>query len=277
MNEFENTNLPFLEQGCIETFGNERGKKIFGKTLEIYRELTRKADYRNNEAIRNHMTAKLFPAMSYYKALQALEIDDAIEKVKKETQKAALVNKQNNAKFARMPFVFTMYRMGVKKHMAKDFPPEGRKTEWVRCDGKEIHFNLRSCLYHDICVEKGCPELCQVYCENDNIAFSGLMPKIRFERAGTIGEGAVRRICGKAPRRVSDNDRRKRLGTFGRRAAKNFHCPRALKRFARHPPRRSDGKDGKVAEQGSPEELLAKGGIYAKMCQLQQQSGEWRI
>lgn len=36
-------------------------------------------------------------------------------------------------------------------------------------------------------------------------------------------------------------------------------------------------KDGIVAEQGSPEELLAKGGIYAKMCQLQQQSGEWRI
>lgn len=36
-------------------------------------------------------------------------------------------------------------------------------------------------------------------------------------------------------------------------------------------------KDGKVAEQGSPEELLARGGIYAKMCQLQQQSGEWRI
>lgn len=36
-------------------------------------------------------------------------------------------------------------------------------------------------------------------------------------------------------------------------------------------------KDGKVAEQGSPEKLLAKGGIYAKMCKLQQQSGEWRI
>lgn len=36
-------------------------------------------------------------------------------------------------------------------------------------------------------------------------------------------------------------------------------------------------KDGKVAEQGSPKKLLAKGGIYAKMCQLQQQSGEWRI
>lgn len=36
-------------------------------------------------------------------------------------------------------------------------------------------------------------------------------------------------------------------------------------------------KDGKVVEQGSPKKLLAKGGVYAKMCQLQQQSGEWRI
>lgn len=36
-------------------------------------------------------------------------------------------------------------------------------------------------------------------------------------------------------------------------------------------------KDGKVAEQGTPQELLAKGGIYANMCALQQQSGEWCI
>ena len=109
-------------------------------------------------------------------------------KVRIETQKAALINKQNNAKFARMPFVFTMYRMGVKKHMAKNFPPEGWKTEWVRCDGKEIHFNLHSCLYHDICVEKGCPELCRVYCENDNIAFSGLMP---WERSAKAQSAAI--------------------------------------------------------------------------------------
>ena len=94
MSEFENTNLPFLEKDCIETFGEEQGQNVFGKTLEIYRELTRKGDYRNNDAIKYHMTVKLFPAMSYYKALQALEIDDAIEKVRRETQKAALTNKQ---------------------------------------------------------------------------------------------------------------------------------------------------------------------------------------
>ena len=190
MSEFENTNLSFLEQDCIEILGDTEGVKIFGKTLEIYRELTLKADYRNNEAIKYHMTAKLFPALSYYIALQAFGIDDAIEKVRNETKKAAYINKRNNAKFARLPLIYTMYRMGVKKHIEKNFPSVGWKTEWVRCDGNEIHFNLHTCLYYDICAENGCSELCQVFCENDNIAFSGLMPKIRFERAGTLAEGA---------------------------------------------------------------------------------------
>lgn len=36
-------------------------------------------------------------------------------------------------------------------------------------------------------------------------------------------------------------------------------------------------KEGRVAEQGTPRELLAKGGLYAKMCALQQQSGAWSI
>ena len=36
-------------------------------------------------------------------------------------------------------------------------------------------------------------------------------------------------------------------------------------------------KDGMVAEQGSPQELYAKDGLYTKMCLLQQQSGEWKI
>ena len=45
-------------------------------------------------------------------------------------------------------------------------------------------------VYHDLCSKYECPELCTVYCENDNIAFSGLLPKIRFERNGTLGSGA---------------------------------------------------------------------------------------
>ena len=36
-------------------------------------------------------------------------------------------------------------------------------------------------------------------------------------------------------------------------------------------------KEGRVAEQGTPQELYAKGGLYTKMCELQQQSGNWKV
>lgn len=74
--------------------------------------------------------------------------------------------------------------------MAKHFPPEGWETQWVRCDGKEIHFNLHTCLYQTVTQALGCPELCPLYCENDDIAFAGLAPKITFRRTGTLASGA---------------------------------------------------------------------------------------
>ena len=36
-------------------------------------------------------------------------------------------------------------------------------------------------------------------------------------------------------------------------------------------------KDGVVAEQGTPEELEAKGGIYSHMMKMQHKSEEWKI
>lgn len=53
----------------------------------------------------------------------------------------------------------------------------------------EIHFDLHRCIYNDLTKEYEFPELCTVFCENDDIAFNGLMPKIRFERNGTLGQG----------------------------------------------------------------------------------------
>lgn len=75
--------------------------------------------------------------------------------------------------------------------MARNYPAAGWDTVWVRCDGREIHFDLRRCLYHDLTRALGCPELCRVYCENDDIAFSGLAPKVRFRRSGTLAGGAA--------------------------------------------------------------------------------------
>lgn len=186
------TTLTFLENDCIQIFGAEKGSAIFQQTEAIYQELLNNADYKNSDAIQNHLQLKLFPPMAYYKALytHGISKEKALEYVKRETHKAALIKRDEMQKLANMPFAYSIYRMGVKKHMKKNFPDTGWQTEWIRCDKKEIHFNLHRCIYWDLTNLYECPELCCVYCENDDISFSGLMPKIRFERSGTLGNGS---------------------------------------------------------------------------------------
>ena len=193
LNLFESTNIPFLQEDCQKQFNEEISNRIFDRAEKWYQKLTVEADYKNNSVIEEHLRVKLFPAMAYYRALleEGIAQKDALIAVKQETQKAALKDKESNAQMARIPFAYLLFRMGVKKHMNKNFPSEGWETQWVRCDRKEIHFNLHRCIYWELCQQHGCPELCTVYCANDITAFSGLMPKIRFERSGTLGEGAT--------------------------------------------------------------------------------------
>ena len=186
------TTFPFLENDCVQTFGAEKGSAIFQQTEALYQKLLSGADYTYSDAVKEHLQRKLFPPMAYYKVLCANDIskEKALEYVKQETHKAASVKRDEMKKLANLPFAYSIYRMGVKKHMRKNFPDAGWQTEWIRCDRKEIHFNLHRCIYRDLTNQYGCPELCCVYCENDDISFSGLMPRIRFERNGTLGNGA---------------------------------------------------------------------------------------
>ena len=186
------TPFAFLPDDCIKEVGEERGRKIYQEADDIFSRLEAEADYKDNNAIREHIQMKLLPPMAYYKALLAEGYDNhtSLDFVRKETIKTAEKKKAAMSRMSRLPFSYSIYRMCVKKFMMKNFPSAGWKTEWIRCDGKEIHFNLHSCIYWDMCCKYDCPEICTVYCENDNISFSGLLPKIRFERSGTLGNGA---------------------------------------------------------------------------------------
>ena len=89
-----------------------------------------------------------------------------------------------------MPFTYGLFKMFAKSLLKKKYPIVGFTVEWKRNDSNEIHFDIARCLYRDMCEKYCCPELCTVFCQSDITAFSGYEPKIRFERAGTLGEGA---------------------------------------------------------------------------------------
>ena len=187
------TTLPFLEEDCLREFGGERGRALFQRTETLCRELAEHEDDRGSAAVRDHLHRKLFPPMAYYQALReaGFHQERALEYVRRETRKAAEAKREEMRRMARLPFAYAIYRLGVRRFMKRNFPEEGWRTEWVRCDGRELHFDLYRCLYWDVTQAHGCPELCCVYCENDDVSFSGLLPKIRFVRAGTLAKGAA--------------------------------------------------------------------------------------
>ena len=188
---FKNTKLFFLEADILHEFGEENGQKLYLKVKKLYNELISSANLGDSDAIKYHLTTNLFPTMAYYKALieSGYNTDVALSYVRKETKKAAEIKKLENQKITKMPFTYLMYRLAAKGVIEKNFPYEAFETEWVCCNGKEIHFNFHRCIYNDLTKEYSCPELCTVFCENDDISFNGLMPKIRFERKGTLGQG----------------------------------------------------------------------------------------
>lgn len=49
--------------------------------------------------------------------------------------------------------------------------------------------DMMKCPYHDTCVAYGCPELCCCFCDSDDISYTGLHPKLIWERSMTLGRG----------------------------------------------------------------------------------------
>ena len=49
--------------------------------------------------------------------------------------------------------------------------------------------DMMKCPYHDTCTEYGCPELCRCFCDSDDISYTGLHPKLIWERSMTLGRG----------------------------------------------------------------------------------------
>lgn len=188
---FENSKYKDMYNVCLEKYGDDLGKSIYEKSESFFKKFVDEANYRSNDIIKEHMTNNIFPVLAYYMALldSGIKQDNAYENTLEQTQKYARIAKEKNEKFGQTPGAFFLFRAAVKRIMAKRFPVEGWDTEWIQCNRHEVHFNLKRCVYYEVVSHYGHPELCTVFCKNDTTAFSGFLPKIRFERSGTIGMG----------------------------------------------------------------------------------------
>ena len=68
---------------------------------------------------------------------------------------------------------------------------QGYENDMHECTPSRIAYDVLACPYHRGFTQMGAPELCQLFCRNDEICY-GDLDGIRFVRTGTLTKGASR-------------------------------------------------------------------------------------
>ncbi len=68
---------------------------------------------------------------------------------------------------------------------------QGFKNELLEFTPSRIAYDVLACPYHRGFAQMGAPELCQLFCRNDEVCY-GHLDGIRFTRTGTLAKGADR-------------------------------------------------------------------------------------
>ena len=190
--DYKETSLNFLCYDLIKEYGKKQGESLYALMCEKYVNLCEGEIKSENSEMKEHIFKRLLPTIGVYISLieNGFTKEEALMITHKEIQRNAHYKAKENANLTKMPFTYGLFKMFAKSHMKKRYPKEGFTVEWKRHDNKEIHFDITRCIYKDMCEKYSCPELCVIFCQSDITAFAGYEPKIRFERSGTIGEGA---------------------------------------------------------------------------------------
>ena len=129
--DYRHTKIPFLQEDCINEFGQETGTKIYELSCELFASMAAEADFRNNKSIKEHIVSNILPTIAYYLTLQncGYSKEDAYNFALKENQKAANIQKVKNETMGKLPFAYQIFKLFIKSIMKNMYPTEGWETQ----------------------------------------------------------------------------------------------------------------------------------------------------
>lgn len=188
---FDKTYFPHFKSFCIDKFGADLGSSICRAAESIMARMISEADYMGSEYIRWHMDTNMLPSIAIYLAFKNSKetANNAYGYADEVLQISRLQNRKRNEAVEKLPFGYHAFKLFCRSRVQKEYPKQGWDMEWLRYDNKEIHFNMKSCIYLDTTKKYNCPEMCPLFCANDDVILSGYKPAIVFERSGTLALG----------------------------------------------------------------------------------------
>ena len=169
-----------------EEFGKDKGDFLFGKQDKKLGVLISETKNKTENQMKT-LAKTILPRIALFKTLSEEEIP--AESVygcmrKYMIEKVAAKKHASTAKMEKVPGFYAIY--------SKIFLRIMRKTDLQKSTQKHgedfFDVTINRCLWHTACVENGCPDLCRLFCDVDDVTYGGLN-KIGFTRTKTLGYG----------------------------------------------------------------------------------------
>lgn len=167
-------------------FGEQKGGFIFKKQELLFQTLTEQI-MGKSKSQRKTLTQTILPVIALYQVLAEFqpEKDTALNIIHKYMIDIVAADKNiSMIKMEMAPGFFYIYRSIFLKVMRTSDLWESTQE----CGGKCYDVTITRCLWHEACLEYGCPELCGLFCDVDDVTYGGLS-KIGFSRTKTLGYG----------------------------------------------------------------------------------------
>ena len=168
----------------MENFGSAKGGALFVRQEQMLCTLMARGQ---GKPIPQRVTLArvILPGIALYKTLMENNISQADEYLRRyllDTVAAGM--HASTAKVEVIPGFFRLYRAVFLAMVRIAGLWESTQRRGQNC----FDVTIQKCLWHTACAEYGCPELCRLFCDADNVTYGGLR-KISFARTSTLGYG----------------------------------------------------------------------------------------
>lgn len=175
-----------IKSFLTEEFGIDKGLELFGRQSKILGTIIANTKGKSKNQ-KKTLVQTILPRVSLFKALQegGFSEDDTYERMRKYmTGKVAAQKHSFTARMEIIPGFFDIYKKIFLKIMRTSDLWESRQ----KYGDDFFDADITKCLWHTACLENGCPELCRLFCDVDDITYGGLK-KMEFSRTKTLGYG----------------------------------------------------------------------------------------
>ncbi len=175
-----------IEKFLTDNLEKAQAAELFAHQSKVLDELVANTTGKSANQMKE-LEQTIFPRVALYKALTESPLPHEQAMALMRSYMMDVVAAQKHASTAKMqvvPGFFDIYKRVFLRVMRTSDLWESTSSA-----GRDFFdASITKCLWHDACVENGCPELCPLFCDVDDVNYGGLQ-KMGFSRTKTLGYG----------------------------------------------------------------------------------------